>query len=54
VYLATFSLVGVATDFRYAYWAVFAGLVGPILLLAVPSGSASEVLEGRCQAPARE
>jgi hypothetical protein len=47
VYLATFSFVGVATDFRYAYWAVFAGLVGPILLLAVPSGSAGEVLEGR-------
>lgn len=28
IYLATFFTVGVATDFRYAYWAVLAGLGG--------------------------
>ncbi len=30
VYLMTFFAVGVATDFRYAYWAVLAGLTGAI------------------------
>lgn len=32
VYLATFFTVGVATDFRYAYWAVLAGLCGAVAL----------------------
>jgi hypothetical protein len=30
VYMMTFLAVGVATDFRYAYWAVLAGLTGAI------------------------
>jgi hypothetical protein len=34
VYLATFFTVGVATDFRYAYWAVLAGLCGAVALAA--------------------
>jgi hypothetical protein len=34
VYLATFFTVGVATDFRYAYWAVLAGLCGAVTLAA--------------------
>jgi hypothetical protein len=28
--MMTFFAVGVATDFRYAYWAVLAGLTGAI------------------------
>lgn len=34
IYMMTFLAVGVATDFRYAYWAVLAGLAG---LVAVAS-----------------
>jgi hypothetical protein len=30
VYVMTFAAVGVATDFRYAYWAVLAGLTGAV------------------------
>jgi len=30
VYMMTFFVVGVATDFRYAYWAVLAGLGGAV------------------------
>ena len=30
VYVMTFTAVGVATDFRYAYWAVLAGLTGAV------------------------
>jgi hypothetical protein len=30
VYMVTFAAVGVATDFRYAYWAVLAGLAGAV------------------------
>jgi hypothetical protein len=33
VYMMTFSAVGVATDFRYAYWAVLAGLTGAIAVV---------------------
>jgi hypothetical protein len=32
VYVLTFSAVGVATDFRYALWGVFAGLAGTIAI----------------------
>jgi hypothetical protein len=32
VYMMTFFAVGVATDFRYAYWAVLAGLTGAIAI----------------------
>ncbi len=39
IYLMTFFAVGVATDFRYAYWAVLAGLAGGV---AVASRRASQ------------
>jgi hypothetical protein len=32
VYVLTFFAVGVASDFRYAYWAVLAGIVGGVVL----------------------
>jgi hypothetical protein len=32
VYMMTFFAVGVATDFRYAYWAVLAGITGAVAL----------------------
>ncbi len=34
VYMMTFFAVGVATDFRYAYWAVLAGLTGIVAVAA--------------------
>jgi hypothetical protein len=34
LYLLTFFAVGVATDFRYAYWAVLAGLTGTVAVAA--------------------
>jgi hypothetical protein len=34
VYVLTFLTVGVATDFRYAYWAVLAGMSGAVALAA--------------------
>ena len=36
VYVATYFVFGVAADFRYAYWAVLAGLTGAVLV-AVPA-----------------
>ena len=38
VYLATFSVVGVAADFRYAYWAVLAGLTSATAAALPSSG----------------
>ena len=32
VYMMTFLTVGVANDFRYAYWAVLAGLAGAVAM----------------------
>ena len=34
VYIMTFLTVGVATDFRYAYWGVLAGLNGAVAIAA--------------------
>ena len=34
VYMLTFLAVGVASDFRYAYWAVLAGITGGIVVLS--------------------
>jgi peptidoglycan/LPS O-acetylase OafA/YrhL len=31
VYVLTFVAVGVASDFRYGYWAVLAGIVGGVV-----------------------
>ena len=33
IYVATYFLVGVASDYRYSYWAVLAGLSGLVVLL---------------------
>jgi hypothetical protein len=33
IYVLTFFAVGVASDFRYAYWAVLAGLTGAVALM---------------------
>jgi hypothetical protein len=30
--MMTFFAIGVATDFRYAYWAVLAGLTGAVVV----------------------
>jgi peptidoglycan/LPS O-acetylase OafA/YrhL len=32
VYVLSFFAVGVASDFRYAYWAVLAGIVGSVIV----------------------
>jgi hypothetical protein len=37
VYMLTFSAAGVASDFRYAYWAVLAGLAGAVVMLRPPA-----------------
>jgi len=37
VYTLTFFAVGVASDFRYGYWAVLAGITGAIALAQSPS-----------------
>ena len=34
VYVLTFYAVGVASDFRYAYWAVLASLTGVVVAAA--------------------
>jgi hypothetical protein len=37
VYVLTYALVGVASDFRYAYWAVLAALTGSVAVVAAYS-----------------
>jgi peptidoglycan/LPS O-acetylase OafA/YrhL len=32
IYVLTFAAVGVASDFRYAYWALVAGLAGAVVI----------------------
>ncbi len=39
VYMLSYYPVGVASDFRYAYWAVLAGLVGAVVVTTGPSRS---------------
>lgn len=46
VYVLSYYPVGVASDFRYAYWAVVAGLVGAVVA-AAPSRSLQGEIEGR-------
>ena len=41
VYLATFFPAGVAADFRYALWAVIAGLVGAVIMAVREAGRAA-------------
>lgn len=36
VYVLSFSVIGVASDFRYAYWAVLAGLAGGVVVSLGP------------------
>jgi hypothetical protein len=38
IYMMTFFAVGVATDFRYAYWAVLAGLTGTVAIATRRTG----------------
>jgi hypothetical protein len=38
VYVLTFYGVGVASDFRYGYWAVLAAMAGAVVLLAGENG----------------
>ena len=38
IYVMTFSVVGVASDFRYAYWCVLAVLAGAVAALAAWQG----------------
>ena len=37
IYLLSYYPVGVASDFRYAYWAVVTGLVGAVVVVSAPS-----------------
>ncbi len=37
VYVLTFTVVGVASDFRYGYWAVLAGIVGSVVVWSAPT-----------------
>ena len=40
IYVLTFFSVGVASDFRYAYWAVLAGISGTVVVAMRPSAAA--------------
>lgn len=42
VYILTFYGVGVASDFRYGYWAVLAAMAGGVVLLAGESGRSAK------------
>jgi hypothetical protein len=37
LYVLTFTAVGVASDFRYGYWAVLAGIAGSVVVWIVPT-----------------
>jgi hypothetical protein len=41
LYVGTFAIVGVATDFRYAYWSVLSALIGGALITSQSAKSAS-------------
>ncbi len=43
VYVVTFFAVGVASDFRYAYLAVLAGIAGGVALLSIPRAARTEL-----------
>ena len=45
----TFFAVGVATDFRYAYWAVLAGLTGAVAVAQSGQRRTDGAMNGRCQ-----
>jgi len=45
IYVMSYYLVGLASDFRYAYWAVLAGLAGAVIV-AVPSGRPQKSAKG--------
>ncbi len=44
LYVATFFAVGVASDFRYAYLAVLAGIAGGVALLSIPRSARTALL----------
>jgi hypothetical protein len=35
-YVLSFGVIGVASDFRYAYWAVLAGIAGAVVVSLGP------------------
>jgi membrane associated rhomboid family serine protease len=37
LYVLAFAVVGVASDFRYGYWAVLAGIAGGVVAALAPS-----------------
>jgi hypothetical protein len=37
LYVLTFAVVGVASDFRYGYWAVLAGMTGGVVAALAPT-----------------
>jgi hypothetical protein len=39
VYVLTFFVVGVASDFRYGYWAVLAGISGAVAIARAPAAA---------------
>jgi peptidoglycan/LPS O-acetylase OafA/YrhL len=41
IYVMTFYFVGVATDFRYAYWAVLAAISSGIVMLSARKQNAA-------------
>jgi hypothetical protein len=46
VYVLTYSIVGVGLDFRYAYWAVLAGIAGGAMALLPDQRSERELVPG--------
>ena len=36
LYVLSFAFVGVASDFRYGYWAVLAGIAGSVVVASAP------------------
>jgi hypothetical protein len=47
VYVMTFSAAGVATDFRYAYWAVLASLTGAVAVMLRPPATGKSMIVRR-------
>ncbi len=46
LYVLTFAAVGVASDFRYGYWAVLAGIAGGVVTAVAPAKPRAQALRG--------
>ena len=46
LYMLTFLPVGLSSDYRYAYWAVLAGLTGAVAAAVRPQGNGTPVIPG--------